>query len=185
MSDEEEYKPGRSFPPSRSHLAWDGRERRNPERLSRRSNDVCPMRHQCDTILANLQTDMKGALGRLDTVNGNVKKVEEEIAPVRDIKSLSNNKAVAALFVALILSIGGWIYTHLSGLPTPVEMKLLEQHRIEGETAVRDYQAFKAVTAERLRVIEETVKENNQTTDSINETLRSLSARLASTRGGQ
>jgi hypothetical protein len=161
-------------------MTWDGHDRRSGKG-SRRVGDECPMKGDCPAVLHRLQADMEGAIKRLDTVNGTVKKVEEEISPVRDLRLLSNNKLVAALLVGLLLSIGGWVYTHIAGLPTNVEMRMLEQHRVDGDAAARDYMAFKAVTTEKVRSIETTLQEVKKTTEETNVLLHNLSARLATT----
>lgn len=125
---------------------WTGHDQRTGQ-PSRRASDVCPMHKECPLILQNLREG-------ITEVNGAVKRLELEVAPIRTIFGLSENKLFSVLVGAVLLGFTSWVIVSIRALPEPIHIEEIRQRQMAVIVeAARNAQAD-AVLAEKQANIE-------------------------------
>jgi hypothetical protein len=105
------------------------------------------MHKECPLILQNLREG-------ITEVNGAVKRLELEVAPIRTIFGLSENKLFSVLVGAVLLGFTSWVIVSIRALPEPIHIEEIRQRQMAVIVeAARNAQAD-AVLAEKQANIE-------------------------------
>lgn len=130
---------------------WSGEERRSEDRASRRAGDVCPMKRECPVILTRLRDDMDSIKGKVGEINGHVRVLDTDVAPIRSVVT----RRIGAVLGAALCFAGGVIWTQQGALSRVVArqegvLARLDGHDAKLDTNDKNTEAWRTAISQKL-----------------------------------